>query len=604
MKTTSPRPGSKSRVATWRICALVLLLAGASKAAVATFDDLTLPPQSYWNGADGSGGFRSGEAFFANNYNAAWDSWDGFAYSNGTDTRIAGMDGQYNVIAGSGQGGSAIYGIAFVGWEQPPTITLRTPRRLRGLYVTNNDFVYYALRDGSPFSKKIGGATGADPDWFKLSITGKDTAGHVTGTIDFYLADFRFADSKRDYIVNSWQFVDLTALGQVKTLQFALSSSDSGAFGMNTPGYFCLDTLVPEPAAAHGGPYTETGINGYIDPMTWRHADPLAPKAVLNPIWRGWATKVVEYSPAADQTWSGPWNDPNKALGPATGQSFDVVSLGELNQKQITLGLAPGHITLAFGDPGDPNNRAAIRNGKGYDFVVFENAFLSQFSTPMGSVQGQMLAELAYVEVSTNGRDFVRFPSVSLTPGRVGPYGTIEISNVHNLAGKHPNANGICTGTPFDLEDLARQPLVLSGAVDLNDIRYVRIVDVPGSGDFLDDATEQIDPNTWPKWACYTQNHPIYDMWPTWGSGGFDLEAIGVLREQEWPADINLDGVVDYQDLSLLAWAWQCRFGDEHWNGRCDLAQPKNLVIDGRDFAVFAAQWRHVERWRTQFKNQ
>jgi len=362
---------------------------------------------------------------------------------------------------------------------------------------------------------------------------------------------------------------------------------------MTTSMFLCLGA-----ALARGGPYTEPGINGYVHPVTWRHANPLGADAVLNPIFRGWATAVVEYAPA-DQTWLGlgVWNDPTKALGPATGQSFDVVSLGELERKEIDQGLPPGSITLAFGP-------AAIRNGKGYDFAVFENAFISQFTTQMGSAQGQMLAELAYVEVSTNGRDFVRFPGVSRTPGPVGPYGTIAISNIHNLAGKHPNANGLCTGTPFDLEDLADLPRVRAGIVDLNDIRYVRLVDVPGSGHFFDEAAGQIDPATGPDWAPYPSNHPIYDMWPTWGSGGFDLEAVGVLHEQEHAADLNLDGTVNYHDLALLAGAWQSRFGDKRWNGRSDLARPKNLFIDSRDFAVLADQWGHIERWRTEFKDE
>jgi len=362
---------------------------------------------------------------------------------------------------------------------------------------------------------------------------------------------------------------------------------------------FCLGAAV----AALGGPYRELGINGYIDPLTGRHANPLSGNAVLNPMFRGWATTVVEYSPA-DGTLAAAWKDPTKALGPATGQSFDVVSLGELSQKEIEQGRSPGHITLAFGDPCDPNGRTALRNNKGYDLVVFENGFTSQFTTGLGSFQGQMLAELAYVEVSTNGRDFARFPCVSLTPGPVGAYGTIETTNVHNLAGKHLNANGVCTGTPFDLDELAGHPLVATGIVDLNDIGYVRIVDVPGNGSFFDDATACVAPGTGPKWSPYPQNHPIYDMWPTWDSGGFDLEALGVLHEQELSADSNLDGIVDYRDLAALAGAWQSRFGDEHWNGRCDLARPKDLFIDGRDFAVFATQWGHVERWRVEFKNR
>jgi len=356
-------------------------------------------------------------------------------------------------------------------------------------------------------------------------------------------------------------------------------------------------------ATVAAGPYTETGVNGYIDSVTWRHADPMTATAVLNPIFRGWATGVAEYAPS-DQIWSGAWNDPNKALGPATGQNFDIVSLGELERSEIDGGVSPGYITLVFGDPCDPNG-GGIRNGRGYDFAVFENAFISWGTWPdKGIFQGQMIAELAYVEVSSNGRDFARFPSVSLTPNPAKAYGTIEIGNVHNLAGKHPNASGQCMGTPFDLEELAGHPDVTSGAVDLNDIRFVRILDIPGSGDFLDEATSQTDPATGPAWQFYTRRHPIYDAWPTWGSAGFDLEAIGVLHEQQYSADINLDGKVDLTDLMLLASAWHSQFGQEQWIERCDLAEPRDLFIDSSDFARFAAQWRHVERWRAQFDHE
>jgi hypothetical protein len=123
-------------------------------------------------------------------------------------------------------------------------------------------------------------------------------------------------------------------------------------------------------------------------------------------------------------------------------------------------------------------------------------------------------------------------------------------------------------------------------------------VDIPGSGDFFDEATSQIDPNTWPVWAPYTHNHPIYDQWPTWGSGGFDLEAMGVLSEQEYEADINLDGVVDERDLELMASAWGSHFGDSNWVGRCDLARPRDGVIDERDLDILARQWGCVESWR------
>jgi hypothetical protein len=216
---------------------------------IAAFEDRTLAPESCWNGADGSGGFVSGRAAFNNFYNAEWDYWEGFACSNRTDVNLAGYDAQYNAICGCGQGGSAQYAVAFVGWETVPTLTFDDPRIFTGLYVTNNSYAYYDLRDGSAFAKKFGGQTGDDPDWFKLTITGIDADDQVTGEVEFYLADFRFEDNTRDYILDSWAFVDLTALGEVKRLRFALSSSDTGDFGMNTPGYFCLDTVVSGVAA-------------------------------------------------------------------------------------------------------------------------------------------------------------------------------------------------------------------------------------------------------------------------------------------------------------------------------------------------------------------
>ncbi|MFQ6036470.1 MAG: DUF4465 domain-containing protein, partial [Sedimentisphaerales bacterium] len=569
--------------------AIVPAMINLASADIATFEDLTLPAEHYWNGSDGSGGFASGNAHFSNNYNAAWDTWDGFSYSNITDTTTSGIAGQYNAITGSGQGDSVNYAIGYVGWTEPPTVTLDTPAIVGGLYVTNNNYAYYSMLNGDAFAKKFGGDSGNDPDWFLLTITGKDSNGNATGTVEFYLADFRFEDNSHDYIVDTWQFVNLTALGTVKSLQFSLSSSDVGPWGMNTPAYFAIDTIVSESAFVRVGPYTEAGINGYIG-SDYRPVSPTDANAVINPIFSSWATTVVSYqpAPAVDPQWA----DPNKALGPATGNNFDIVSLGDLDRQQIDAGLPPGQITLSFSD--------AIRDVNGYDFAVFENALISQLDTTAGSIAGQIFAELGYVEVSSNGKDFVRFPAVSLTPAIVGPYGTIEISNIYNLAGKHPNANGICTGTPFDLQAIADHPDVISGVVDINNIKYVRIVDIPGSGDFYDQAMTQIDPGTWPFWDYYANNHPIYDAWVTWGSGGLEVEAVGVLKEQNYSADINLDGVVDVSDFLLFASAWRSRFGQANWIARCDLAQPKDYIIDAVDFAIFASQWLEVESWRNK----
>ncbi|UCE99308.1 MAG: hypothetical protein JSV82_09125 [Planctomycetota bacterium] len=351
--------------------------------------------------------------------------------------------------------------------------------------------------------------------------------------------------------------------------------------------YLVFTVCINMRSVSMAGPYTEAGVNGYIGDH-WRHADPCDANAIVNPIFQGWAIGVVSYSPAPGV--DSQWSDPNKALGPAMGDYTDIVSLGDLDVNAINDGCEPGWITLSFSE--------TIRDRAGYDFAIFENGFISDYDTSGGSVAGEMFAELGYVEVSSDGSNFVRFPAVSLTPGPVGSYGTLEISDVFRLVGKHPNAAGVCTGTLFDLGDIADDPCVVSGVVDINNINYVRIVDIPGSGDFKDEAVKHIDPNSWPSWDNFDVNHPIYDAWMTFGSGGLDLEAVGVLREQKYSADINLDGVVDMFDFALFGSAWRNHFGSGDWISRSDLAEPRDLVIDEFDLCEFTKQWLGKESWR------
>jgi len=261
----------------------------------------------------------------------------------------------------------------------------------------------------------------------------------------------------------------------------------------------------------------------------------------VNSIFKGWATSVVSYVTPAYLDIStyagGAYSHPEKALGPVTGSNVDIVSLGDLydpanppkvggvpvdptdtTDKYAFIGYDdPGQVTLSFA--------CGIRNGSGADFAVFENAFGSDTS---------MFAELAYVEVSSNGIDYARFPSVSLTPAAVGAYGNINPTNVYNLAGKHQNAYGKSWGTPFDLSDLLSDSLVTSGVVDINNIFYVRLVDIAGSGHFKDSL-----------------GNPIYDAWVTWGSGGLDLEAVGVINAVPEPGALiaMLSGLIGLSGL-------------------------------------------------------
>ncbi len=273
----------------------LLALAGSSTPSatadsVATFDDLTLPTDSYFNGpapdgqiVDGPygpvtvGTFTSAGAQFVNKYDNTYGSWSGFAYSNTTDTTSAGYTNQFSAITGVGHNHSANYGIAF-GYDdvEPnlfdpipfdptnkadlarlPQFTIPIGAIIGGMYVTNTTYAVLSMLMGDSFAKKFGGTSGNDPDWFKLSAYGTDAAGNVLSTsVDFYLADFRFADNSLDYIVESWAYMDLSALSGASTLYFNVSSSDAGNYGMNTPGYFAVDDItfrstaaVPEPSS-------------------------------------------------------------------------------------------------------------------------------------------------------------------------------------------------------------------------------------------------------------------------------------------------------------------------------------------------------------------
>jgi len=208
---------------------------------VSTFEELPLEADSYWNGSDGSGKFISGKVTFFNDYNATWGVWSGFAYSSKTDRLTPGMGNQYSAVTGAGVFGSANYAVGYDFGNLKAQ--LDAVDSVSGFYLTNNAYAYYAMRDGDFYSKKFGGISGTDPDWFRLNIYGLATNGDTTGVVVFYLADFRSDNPAEDYILDSWKWVDLTSLGKIKELRFTLESSDAGAWGINTPGYFCLDNL-------------------------------------------------------------------------------------------------------------------------------------------------------------------------------------------------------------------------------------------------------------------------------------------------------------------------------------------------------------------------
>lgn len=210
----------------------------------ATFDDVTLGSNGYWQGESGDNEMFSGGWFFTNYYMPEYSFWGGFTASNHTDMSQSGLSAQYTAATGAGYDGSTQYGVAYcMGVQTDVYAADGIAHTVTGCYVTNNLWAYQNMHDGDATATAFGGPTGNDPDWFKLTATGKNASGQTVGTAEFYLADYRFENNDDDYILNTWEWFDLSTLGAVHTISFSLSSSKNNSGGMITPAYFCIENF-------------------------------------------------------------------------------------------------------------------------------------------------------------------------------------------------------------------------------------------------------------------------------------------------------------------------------------------------------------------------
>ena len=149
-----------------------------------------------------------------------------FASKMTTILASANYDDQYGCMA---KGGVAGEGTPYLGayWE---TV---------GCYVCNSPYSYYVMKNGNDYAAKF-----EQGSWFKLVAHGLDENRDEIGTVEYYLADYRSENSDEWKLNDSWEWVDLSSLGKVSSIYFTMESSDTGEWGMNTPGYFCLDKLT------------------------------------------------------------------------------------------------------------------------------------------------------------------------------------------------------------------------------------------------------------------------------------------------------------------------------------------------------------------------
>jgi hypothetical protein len=231
----------KNNLLKWAMIALLMPFGSLWSQTSAKFEDISLAPNSFYNGSDFAGGFKSGDYTFTNEYDSSFGGfWSGFAVSNTKNDSTPGFLNQYSSITGGGRY-SQNYGVFYGSGKikvEGAAIGNFTP----GFYITNSTYAYFDMKNGSAFTKKFGGASGNDPDYFAVEISAWKNGGNAADTtIMVYLADFRDSNNSNDYILNTWKYIKLTSLGIVDSFSFDFHSSDTGDFGINTPMYFCLD---------------------------------------------------------------------------------------------------------------------------------------------------------------------------------------------------------------------------------------------------------------------------------------------------------------------------------------------------------------------------
>lgn len=257
--------------------------------------------------------------------------------------------------------------------------------------------------------------------------------------------------------------------------------------------------------------------------------------SVINIGWANTCSIIRGYIDLTDTTVT--FEGSNKAT-----YGSSLYGSGPADELVVSLG-DQGIAVLTFDPP--------IKNDAGPDFSVFENSFSNSF------------LELAFVEVSSDGKRFVRFPSTSLTQSstQVGTFDTLDATKINNLAGKYRMGYG----TPFDLEDI-----IDSAGIDLSNITHVKLIDVGGC---LNPGFRSVD----------SEGRIINDPWPTpFGTGGFDLDAVSVLDHYPDPDSL----------LTVILYPNPVR---EYLNVDCGFHTPGTLTL----FDMTGRRYNSIE-----FKNK
>lgn len=222
---------------------------------------------------------------------------------------------------------------------------------------------------------------------------------------------------------------------------------------------------------------------------------------------------------------------------------FDANAIGAANTNGLVSLGDDGMATLTFAYP--------IYNGQGADFAVFENGFMSADTLAF--------LELAFVEVSSDGQHFVRFPAHCHNDSLVqmSSFSEMDASKIKNLAGKYISGYG----TPFDLEELKD-----SNNLNINSITHIRLIDVVG---ILRSPFTTFD----------SHHHAINDPFPTpFPASGFDLDAVAVIHQ-------NTSNIEDFTNRSPFS-VYPNPFKDKIFIGNDFQGEIRLWDMNGREIPI------------------
>ena len=228
----------------------LLLEVSGAKPAIATFDDLALEPETAWYGKRESEGYDhrkftyySGSYSFPCEYAPSILTWGGVAYSNQTKTTFSSLfPDQFNSVVGHGVNGSKNYAVAYAYGQHKVEVraTHAGPAVIPGTFVTNTAWVKEVTQKGTgmgdephaPFHKG---------DY--LLLIASNNKGQ---SIEFPLVDYRSSNDAEHYVIDSWQWLDLSALGETESVIFSMKGTRIANGGTTIPAYFCLDDFGSE----------------------------------------------------------------------------------------------------------------------------------------------------------------------------------------------------------------------------------------------------------------------------------------------------------------------------------------------------------------------